>query len=158
MSRSKSVSGKPPFTLVSPVPAGTYFEYQEAGLLGGSPQRVLINNEASRTVGTLTCTFADLTLGKHRIELGDWDLVPGQDFPVGANDNTLAENLADTIEALPTFTASVVGNVITIQTLTSVGSLIHIKVLENGAASAFALSQIDFFGVGDEQLKALRIT
>ena len=98
---------------------------------------------------TITCTQANVEVGKHVIRVGEYELLPGIDFLLGASDTELGDNLATAISALPGYSASAALGVVSIITTTDHGSDHRMEVVENSAASAFALTALDRTGFMD---------
>lgn len=97
----------------------------------------------------ITCTQANVEVGRHILRVGDYELLPGVDFLVGASDTALASNLATAISALPGFSATSALGVVSVETTTGHGNLNRIEIVENSAASAFALGTLDTTGFMD---------
>jgi len=106
-----------------------------SGLIG-----LMTNNTAVGTPAdaTITVVQANCVPGEHLIRVGEYELRPGVDFAVGANDIALAANLAAAILALPGYTAVSDGiDTVTVGSTTDHGSDHVFEVVEWGAASAF---------------------
>ncbi len=99
---------------------------------------------------TITCTWANCVPGTHEIRVGPYALRPGVDFAVGISDDTLADNLAAAINALPGFScANPAAAALVIRTTRGNGDDTRIEVVEWGVASAFALTATDRTGFMD---------
>ena len=99
---------------------------------------------------TITVVQANCNPGDHLIRLGEFELRPGVDFAVGANDIALAANLAAAVLALPGYTGVTDGiDTVTVTTNNGHGDDHVIEVVEWGAASAFTVGALEVDGYMD---------
>lgn len=118
----------------------TYAELNAGGGRGINGQNDLTGNNG-RSVGIITCTFANLSIGDHAIFIDGVELRPGIDFAPGANDNDLASNLAAAIAELPGFDESFSNLAVVTVIRRGCNRFLEFRAVETGAASAFALTQ-----------------
>jgi len=104
---------------------------------------------ATGATAVITCTQANVEVGKHIVRVDEYDLSVGIDFAIGADDDALATNLAAAIDNLPALTAVAALNVVTILTTSGNGDDVIMDVIEFSAASAFALTALDRAGFLD---------
>ena len=118
-----------------------------SGLVGLMTNVVAVGTAAAATIVVVQ---ANCVPGEHLIRVGKYELRPGVDFVVGANDIALAANLAAVILALPGYTAVSDGtDTVIAGTTTDHGSDHEIEVVEWGAASAFTLGVLNREGYMD---------
>lgn len=109
----------------------------------GAGQNGRMGGAITPAAATITCTFANVVPGEHEIRVGPYALRPAIDFAVGISDDTLADNLAAAINALPGFSCpNPAANAVVISTSRGHGNDTRLEVLEWGAASAFALTAL----------------
>ena len=125
----------------APIRQTETFSWVKRGLGHGLIARVRAPGGVVAATADVAVVQANCVPGEHLIRVGAFELRPGVDFAVGANDIALAANLAAAILALPGFTAVSDGiDTVTISTTVAHGDEHRMEVVECGAASAFVLA------------------
>jgi hypothetical protein len=117
------------------------FSWVKRGLGHGLVARMNAPGGPVAATAAITVIQANCVPGEHLIRVGQYELRPGVDFAVGANDIALAANLAAAILALQGFSGVSDGiDTVTVTTTVAHSDEHRIEVVEWGAASAFALA------------------